>query len=105
MRSSPHKILSDIRYLKQHFEHSTMIALIEPTHEHWGQEAMRHGADACISTINISNNRLLTLLENLEAKQNQSTFLEIFLDPCTDLISAPLFFDRLNHALKMAARH
>jgi diguanylate cyclase (GGDEF)-like protein len=105
MRSSPHKMLSDIRYLKQHFEHSTMIALIEPTHEHWGQEAMRHGADACISTIDISNNGLLTLLENLEAKQNQSTFLEIFLDPCTGLISAPLFFDRLNHALKVAVRH
>jgi diguanylate cyclase (GGDEF)-like protein len=105
MRSSPHKMLSDIRYLKQHFEHSTMIALIEPTHEHWGQEAMRHGADACISTIDISNNRLLTLLENLEAKQNQSTFIEIFLDPCTGLISAPLFFDRLNHALKVAVRH
>ena len=105
MRSSPHKILSDIRYLKQHFEHSTMIALIEPTHEHWGQEAMRHGADACISTIDISNNGLLTLLDNLEAKQNQSTFLEIFLDPCTGLISAPLFFDRLNHALKVAVRH
>jgi diguanylate cyclase (GGDEF)-like protein len=105
MRSSPHKMLSDIRYLKQHFEHSTMIALIEPTHEHWGQEAMRHGADACISTIDISNNGLLTLLDNLEAKQNQSTFLEIFLDPCTGLISAPLFFDRLNHALKVAVRH
>jgi diguanylate cyclase (GGDEF)-like protein len=105
MRSSPHKMLSDIRYLKQHFEHSTMIALIEPNHEHWGQEAMRHGADACISITDVSNNGLLTLLENLEAKQNQSIFLEIFLDPCTGLISAPLFFDRLNHALKVAVRH
>lgn len=105
MRSSPHKMLSDIRYLKQHFEHSTMIALIEPTHEHWGQEAMRHGADACISTTEVSNNGLFTLLENLEAKHNQSNFLDIFSDPCTGLISAPLFFDRLNHALKVAIRH
>ncbi|MFT6152967.1 MAG: diguanylate cyclase (GGDEF)-like protein [Bermanella sp.] len=105
MRNSPHKILSDIRYLKQHFSNCNMIALIDPAHKHWGDEAMRHGADACISTSDAANNGLVKLLKSLEAKQNQPHFLAIPSDPCTGLISAPLFFDRLNHALKVAVRH
>jgi diguanylate cyclase (GGDEF)-like protein len=105
MRNSPQKILSDIRYLKQHFSNCNMIALVDSAHKHWGEEAMRHGADAFIFTSDVSSYRLFMLLDSLGSKQNQPPFLPIPSDPCTGLISAPLFFDRLNHALKIAVRH
>jgi diguanylate cyclase (GGDEF)-like protein len=105
MRNSPHKILSDIRYIKEHFSNCTMIALVDPDHRQWGQEALRHGVDVYISMEDLSSRGMAMLIESLKSKRNQQTLQGASSDQSTGLINGPLFFDRLSHALQVAVRH
>ena len=105
MRTSPHQMLTRIRYLKEHFVNCTLVALVDPQHVHWGEEALKNGVDAYVSKSAVTGSGLCMLLNSLQVKHNQQSLLVAATDPCTGLINGPLFFDRLNHALQVAVRH
>lgn len=105
MRTSPHKMLSHIRYLTEHFINCSLIALVDTEQSHWGQEALNSGVDLFVSKSDVSAQGLSMLIESLKVKQHRQSLLLASSDPCTGLINGPLFFDRLNHALQVAIRH
>lgn len=102
---APHRYLAQIKFLQEHFDHCVLIAVIDPAQNHWGQEALRQGADAYIAAEAISAEGFTMLLESLYKQKRQQRLLATSLDPCTGLITSPLFFDRLNHAMQVSVRH
>lgn len=105
LRNSPHKMLSHIRYIKEHFSHCNMLALIDDDQLHWGPQALANGADCYVTRQAVTSKGLTMMLEGLHAQQRQQPLLVNAIDPSTGLINGALFFDRLNHALQVAVRH
>jgi diguanylate cyclase (GGDEF)-like protein len=105
MRTSPHKMLTHIRYLKEHFVHCTLVALVDRNSSHWGKTALQNGVNAYVCKEDISGVGLTMILDSFQHRQNHPTLPTINSSLFTDRINEPLFFDRLNHALKIAVRH
>jgi diguanylate cyclase (GGDEF)-like protein len=105
MTHSPHRMLAQIRFLQEHFTNSVIVSIVDIEDPHWGQEALRQGADAYVSPDAVSSAGLNMLLESLQKQKLKQSLLSSALDPCTGLINEPLFFDRLSHALQVGVRH
>lgn len=102
---APHRMLAQIRFLHEHFSNCVIVAIVDKQQVHWGQEALRQGADLYLNPDVIDQDGLSMVLESCQKQKRKQSLLSSVTDPCTGLINPPLYFDRLEHALKVAVRH
>jgi len=104
-RYSPHRMLTQIRFLHEHFADAVILVLVDGGHDHWGQEAIRQGADMYLSPTAVSEQGLSMAVRSLQLQKHRLVQNASALDPCTGLLNHSVFFDRLSHALQVAIRH
>lgn len=104
LRVSPQRMLAEAKYLCERFNGARFVVLIRQDQKHWGQEAVRLGADFYICPEHCTGEGLAMLLDCKRIGRIAQPGLPAQLDPLTGLVNSSLCFDRLNHALVLASR-
>ncbi len=106
MRFTPQKMLADVRYLLEHFTDAILVCMVARGQQQWGKEALKLGVHAYTSFEDCSAAGLQMLFESLLSRTMLSRTMPHHHDKNIEgLITQAMYFDRLNHALEVAARH